>query len=707
MRSRFDPAELEALRASDAMRGVPTPLVDRIYTSRLIGQDPSLVLHGGGNTSVKGELTTLLGERVPCLWVKGSGSSLDKVGPRDFPALDLAYLRRLADVPQLSDEEMVNQLRTHLFDASAPNPSVEALLHAFLPQTFVDHSHADAVVRLTNQPDGAALVREAVGGDAIVLPYVMPGFPLARAVDQAFRAQPGATCIVLLWHGLFTFGATAEESYERHVAIVSRFEEVASRALAARTVRTSLASADTARAARLAPILRGEVSRAAGLPLVVARRASDRIIAACARPGAAELIESGPLTPDHVLRTKPWMLVLRPETAPRDGLTEGEALAALAHREVARYVARYRAYFEAGQSRVARPVKPLDPAPRVVLDPGAGLFAFGKTVAEAEMAADIAEHTLAVQCDAAEMTGFLPLGDADLFDMEHWSLEQAKLGKTKPRPLEGKVALLTGGAGAIGLGVAEVLAEAGASVFLVDRSAEALERAAAALRVPLSQTYVGDVTRAAEVDAAFDAACLALGGVDVVFANAGAAKVASLEALDPADLERLLAVNTVGVLHTLKAASRVFRAQGQLGAGAPEGAAAGHVVVNSSKNVLAPGKDFGAYSASKAAAHQLGKIAALELAPLGVRVNMLAIDAVFSHGDTPSGLWAEVGPSRAKSRGLTEPELHAFYRDRNLLKASVTARHVGNAVLFFATDQTPTTGATLPIDGGIPEAFPR
>lgn len=701
MRSRFDPAELQALRDNEAMRGVPTRLVDRVYTSRLIGQDPALVLHGGGNTSVKGEHTTLFGERVPCLWVKGSGSSLDKVGPRDFPALDLAYLRRLAEIPQLSDEEMVNQLRTHLFDASAPNPSVEALLHAFLPHTFVDHSHADAVVRLTNQPDGHALVREAVGDDAIVLPYVMPGFPLARAVHEAFREKPRATCIVLLWHGLFTFGETAEESYERHVSVVTRFEEVAARALSARTVRTSLVTADAARGVRLAPVLRGEVSRAAGLPLVVVRRASDRVVSACARPDAADLYESGPLTPDHVLRTKPWMLVLR----------EGEAgaggeLAALAHREVARYVARYRAYFDAGQRRVARPVTPLDPAPRVVLDPASGLFAFGKTRAEAEMAADIAEHTLAVQCDAADMSGFLPLDGADLFDMEHWSLEQAKLGKAKPRPLEGKVALLTGGAGAIGVGVAEVLTEAGACVFLVDRSAEALARVAAQLRLPASQTFVGDVTRAADVDAAFDAACLTFGGVDVVFANAGAAKVASLEELDPADFERLLAVNTVGVLHTVRAAARVFRAQGRLGSSV-EGAAAGHVVVNSSKNVLAPGKDFGAYSASKAAAHQLGKIAALELAPLGVRVNLLAIDAVFSHGDTPSGLWAEVGPSRAKSRGLSEPELHAFYRERNLLKASVTARHVGNAVLFFATDQTPTTGATLPIDGGIPEAFPR
>jgi rhamnose utilization protein RhaD (predicted bifunctional aldolase and dehydrogenase)/NAD(P)-dependent dehydrogenase (short-subunit alcohol dehydrogenase family) len=703
MRSRFDAAELQTLRESDAMRGVPTLLVDRVYTSRLIGQDPALVLHGGGNTSVKGEVTTLLGDRVPCLWVKGSGSSLDKVGPKDFPALDLAYLRRLADVPHLSDEEMVNQLRTHLFDASAPNPSVEALLHAFLPQGFVDHSHADAVVRLTNQPDGASLVREAVGDDAIVLPYVMPGFPLARAVHEAFQRQPRATCIVLLWHGLFTFGDTAEESYERHVAVVTRFEEVASRALAARTLRTSLSTADTARAARLAPVLRGEVSRVAGQPLIAARRASDRIIAACARPGAADLIESGPLTPDHVLRTKPWMLFLRP---PADGgSAESEDTATLARREIARYVTRYRAYFEAGRARVGA-VKALDAAPRVVIDPSSGLYAFGKTAAEAEMAADIAEHTLSIQCDAADMSGFLPLGDADLFDMEHWSLEQAKLGKTKPRPLEGKVALLTGGAGAIGHGVAEVLLEAGASVFLVDRSAEALARAAASLRVPTSHAFVGDVTRAADVDAAFEAASLALGGVDVVFANAGVAKVASLEELDPAELERLLAVNTVGVLHTVKAAARVFRAQGKLGSSA-EGAAAGHVLVNSSKNVLAPGKDFGAYSASKAAAHQLGKIAALELAPLGVRVNLLAIDAVFSHGDVPSGLWSEVGPSRAKSRGLSEPELHAFYRDRNLLKASVTARHVGNAVLFFATDQTPTTGATLPIDGGIPEAFPR
>jgi len=680
----------------------------RIYSSRLIGAEPELVLHGGGNTSLKAPYRTLLGDSLECLYVKGSGSSLDRVGPRDFPALDLGYLRRLEALPSLSDEEMVNQLRTHLFDAAAPNPSVEALLHAFLPQRFVDHSHADAVLALTNQPDGEKLVCEALGDGVVVLPYIMPGFPLAKAVAKAVRDEPSATAIVLIKHGLFTFGADARESYERHIQRVDacrRFAETRARGRSAISIGVPrpVGSAPAATlVARAAPVLRGLLAepnldpQAPPRRVILDWRASPEVLAFCTSDAAATLAERGPLTPDHVIRTKALPLYLE-DPAWDDAL----CLAKQLERAVASYRAAYDAYF-ADQVRAKGVSRTkLDSAPRVVLLPGAGALCFGKTKRDAAIAADITEHTLRTKALAEAIGRYEALSLSDLFDMEYWSLEQAKLGQTAELPLERQVVLVTGGAGAIGIGVADVCAGAGAHVVLTDLDEARVKAAAEKLtRNHGAGRAVGvamDVTDEASVRSAFDTACVTYGGVDVVVANAGVAVVSPIADLSVSEVRRVADVNYLGVLLTLREAARIFRMQGT----------AGNVVINASKNVFAPGKDFGAYSASKAAAHQIGKVAAIELAPLGVRVNLINADAVFAEGEIPSGLWQTVGPARARSRGLPVEALPDFYRDRSLLRTRVSARHVGNAVVFFASNQTPTTGATLPVDGGIVEAFPR
>ncbi len=703
VKSRYKDAEAAA--TIDRYAGtVPEAVALRVYTSRLIGADADLVLHGGGNTSVKGPHRTLLGDTVDCLWVKGSGSSLDKVEPRDFPALDLAYLRRLRALDALSDEEMVNQLRTHLFDASSPNPSVEALLHAFLPHPFVDHSHADAIVAITNQPDGEALAKEALGDRVVVLPYIMPGFPLAKAVADAFEKSPDVIGMVLAKHGLFSFGKTAKESYERHIELVDaceRFAEKRSKQTVF-SMSTPTAGGADARVALAAPILRGllaEPTGSADTPFkrwIAEHRGSADVIASLDAPEAALLAKAGPLTPDHVIRTKAnAVFVDAPAWSDESKLRAQLESAVRAFREG------YDAYFaRCSKARGVKKTK-LDSAPRVVLLPGAGVLTFGKTKADARIAADITEHTLHIKLVAQAVGRYEALPELDLFDMEYWSLEQAKLGKGSERPLERQVVLVTGGAGAIGRGIADACARAGAHVVLVDKDAATARSAAQALEAQLgSGSVVGvgaDVTDEAAMRRAFDKACVAFGGVDVVVPNAGIAFVKPIAELSAQDARRVADVNYLGVLNTIREATRVFRAQGT----------GGNVVINASKNVFAPGKDFGAYSASKAAAHQLGKVAALELAGLGVRVNQINADAVFAHGDVPSGLWAEVGPSRAQSRGLSPDALPEFYRERNLLKARVEAAHVGRAVVFFASNATPTTGATLPVDGGVAEAFPR
>jgi rhamnulose-1-phosphate aldolase/alcohol dehydrogenase len=680
------------------------PLALRVYTSRLIGSDPDLVMHGGGNTSVKIGQRNLLGDEVEALCVKGSGWDLDSIEPPGFPALDLAWLRRLRKLEALSDEEMVNQLRTHLFDASAPNPSVETLLHAFLPHTFIDHTHADAILALTNQPDGAGLIREALGGEVVIVPYVMPGFRLAKLAAEMFEGMPGARGMVLLKHGLFTFASDARESYERTIEYVDRAEAFVrkrSRPPAAARAAAGGVAAAGAHMARVGPILRGLLAARGAFPdqprrVVLEHRATDDLLALIAAPECAALAARGPLTPDHVIRTKPKPLFVADPL-----LHDPEALRAQLAKEIDAYRAAYDACFaEQVRTKGVSRTK-LDPDPRVLLIPGVGIVCAGKTRKDAAIAADISEHTLRIKAAAESLGRYEALDDSDLFDMEYWSLEQAKLGKEAEKPLARQVALVTGAAGAIGVGTCAELARAGAHVVLTDIDAEALERARAKVaQIAGSSACIAvgmDVTDEASVEAAFGQACRAFGGVDLVVANAGVAHVSALADTDARQFRRVMDVNLIGYFLTLRAAARVLRAQ----------RTGGNVVVNASKNVFAPGADFGAYSASKAAGHQLGKVAALELAPLGVRVNMINADAVFGEGDVPSGLWREIGPDRARSRGLPPEKLQEFYRERNLLRAEVTGAHVGRAVVFFASNQTPTTGATLPVDGGIAAAFPR
>jgi rhamnulose-1-phosphate aldolase/alcohol dehydrogenase len=680
----------------------------RVYTSRLIGRDPDLVMHGGGNTSLKGTVKTLVGDEVEALFVKGSGWDLDAIEPPGLPAVDLRHLRRLRGLAALSDEEMVNQLRTHLFDAGAPNPSVETLLHAFLPHKFIDHTHADIALVVTNQPadQNEALAREAFGASWAVVPYVMPGFALAKLAAEVFERQPGVEGLVLLNHGLFTFADDARTAYERMIAGVDHAERFVARCRKDATrvtvpVDVELAKAEH-EAARLAPVLRAALAEPTGNAdqpwrrWVLEYRTSEAVLRTLARADAAELALRGPLTPDHVIRTKgPHLylggpLPLDDEAALRTRI--GEAVDA--------YRRAYDAYFDANRARARTKVTKLDATPRVILVPGIGVFSVGRTKADAHIAADVADHTIVAKARANDVGRYTALADGDLFDMEYWVLEQAKLGKAAEPVLAGQVALVTGAAGAIGFGISKQLVAAGAHVVLTDLDPARLDAAVAELdrkRKGVAAGVVMDVTSEQSVAAGFAQAARLYGGIDVLVLNAGVAHVSRIEATDAPAFRRVLEVNLVGYFLCLREGARLLRRQGT----------GGHVIVNSSKNVFAPGADFGTYSASKAGAHQLGKVAALELAAAGVRVNMINADAVFGDAARPSGLWQEVGPARAKSRGLDPGELQEFYRQRNLLKALVTPEHVGNAVVFLASNQTPTTGATIPVDGGVLEAFPR
>ena len=667
MRSLWNDADACTAVEHYSRDGVGEDLALRTYSARLLGAEPRLVLHGGGNTSVKTRARDVFGEDVEVLCVKGSGWDLASIEPPGHPAVRLQPLMKLRALNRLSDEDMVSAQRQLLLDPSAPNPSVETLLHAFIPDKFVDHTHSTAVLALADQPDSEAIFAEIFGGRVALVPYVMPGFDLARAAGDARDRHPAAEGMILLKHGIFSFGATARESYERMIALVSACEAyIAHRPrLSARPV--ALTQVPTP--AEALPALRGALARAAGATwpkrwvLELRTGAAARTIADDER--LADWAERGVATPDHVIRTKCFPLAA-PASADLD-----EAMST--------YGAAYQAYFERNYARAGGIKTQLDPLPRVVAIPGLGLVGIGKSSADAAIAADLAESWAETLIDAETVGRFEPVGEADTFDMEYWSLEQAKLGKAAEKRLARHVAVVTGGAGAIGSATARAFAAEGCEVAVLDLDASAAE----AVAKTLGGRALGlgcDVTDAKAVDAAFDEIVRRFGGVDIVVSNAGAAFTGDMAGLDDAVLRRSFELNFFSHQAVAQAAVRVLRAQGMGGA----------LLFNVSKQAVNPGPDFGSYGTSKAALLALVRQYALELGPEGVRCNGVNADRIRS-----GLLTEEMIRARSTARGVT-PEA---YMSGNLLGEEVRAEDVAQAFVFAAL-LSRTTGAILPVDGG-------
>lgn len=652
----------------------------RVYTSRLLGQDPTLVLHGGGNTSVKSVAAELTGERVEVLYVKGSGWDLERIEPAGFPACRLEALRRQCRLPELSDQDMVKGLRSQMLDPQSPTPSVEALLHAFLPHKFVDHTHANAVLTLVDQPNGAELAREAWGNGLLFVPYVMPGFVLAQRIVELEAELAKCELMVLDKHGIFTWGGTARESYERMIAAVDRAEQlIAKRRGAVASVPDTIGADERRRRQReLSPVLRGALSRAAGgQRFVLAWRDDPEIVSLLARADAARVTQIGTVTPDHVIRTKPTPLFLEGPIEP--------ALAA--------YGERYAAYVERGKAARGRNVTRLDGLPRLIAVPGLGVACVGATLADARIAGDIYFHTAGVIRDALAVGDFRPVGELDLFDVEYWSLEQAKLslGKSSAGPLARRIAFVTGAASGIGRATAERFAELGAHVCLADFDAERLAQAAAELtakhRARITSTPC-DVRSDADVRRAIATAVDAFGGLDLVVSNAGTAPSGLLhQAEGEQALLASLDVNLIGHQRVARAATEIFLAQG----------IGGCLLFNASKSAFNQGPEFGPYAVAKAGVVALMKQYAVDLGSAQIRTGAINADRIrtelFGGG---------VLEARAKARGIS-PE--AYFR-QNLLGRETLARDCADAFAYLATAEA-TTGCVVTVDGGNPAAFPR
>ena len=667
-----------------AGQGVGEDLALRTYSARLLGRDPRLVLHGGGNTSVKTRQTDVFGDEVEVLCVKGSGWDLATIEPAGHPAVRMGPLMRLRALQTLSDEDMVNAQRQCLLDSTAPNPSVETLLHAFIPDRFVDHTHSTAILSIADQADGEAMFAEIFGGRMACVPYVMPGFDLAKAAGAARDANPGAEGLVLLQHGVFTWGATAGESYERMIACVAKAEAFIARRRAG--WRPTPASAgETAPPETVLPRLRGALSRAAGDAWpgrwILDLRSSPNARAVADDGRLKDWATRGVATPDHVIRTKAHPLV-----TPLPAADSIDQWTKAVEAGLAAFAGDYEAYFARNNARAGGLKTALDPLPRVVAIPGLGLVGIGKSAAEAAIAADIAENWAETLLDAEAVGHFEPIGEADTFDMEYWSLEQAKLGKSAEKRLARQVVVVTGGGGAIGAAIARAFATEGAEVAVLDLDGEAARTAAArAGRGVLALQC--DLTDAAAVEAAFAAVARRFGGIDIVVSNAGVALTGRVAEMPDEVLRQSFELNLFAHQAVAKAAAALFRAQGMGGA----------LLFNASKQAINPGPDFGAYGAAKAALLALMRQYALELGAEGIRSNAINPDRVRS-----GLLTQDMIHSRAASRGVT-PDA---YMSGNLLGQEVLAEDVAQAFVFAALMQK-TTGAILPVDGGNVAAMVR
>jgi len=681
MESLWNDGDAERAVARYHQQSVNQDLALRVYTTRLLGGVPSLVLHGGGNTSVKTRARDVAGEEVEVLCVKGSGWDMASIEPPGLPAVRLGPLRRLTALDALGDEDMVNAQRTNLLDASAPNPSVETLLHAFLPHKFIDHTHSNAVLAITDQPDGAEICREVYGDRAALVPYIMPGFALAKKAAEVYAENPETEGLILLKHGIFSYGATAREAYQRMIALVGLAEERAARG-PRKSWTVGALPKNVAKPAEVAPILRGLLAR----PIDPDDGVYDRFIldfrggqavrdfvagAELGRCGVA-----GPVTPDHAIRTKPWPVILpTPEAGELDGFATGAEAA------IRDYEARYRDYFERNNTRLGGIKTQLDAAPRVLLVPGLGLFAAGNSAKAARIAADLAEASVAVILEAEAIGAYRSISEPDLFEIEYWSLEQAKLGQAQEQPLARQVAVVTGGAGAIGLATAKALAAQGAEVALLDLDGDRAAEAAKLAGGPGGGLGLAcDVTDNDSVQAAFAAVVEAFGGIDILVSNAGAAWQGRIGEVPEAVLRASFELNFFAHQRVAQAAVAVMRRQ----------KTGGVLLFNTSKQAVNPGPDFGPYGLPKAATLFLSRQYALDHGADGIRSNAVNADRIQSGLLTGAMIAA-----RAKARGLSE----ADYLRGNLLHREVRAEDVAKAFVDLALSPK-TTGAVLTVDGG-------
>jgi rhamnulose-1-phosphate aldolase/alcohol dehydrogenase len=653
-------------------------LDELVARSRRIGEDPSLVVYGGGNTSAKGTIVDHLGREQRVMWVKGSGADLRGSVASDYPALRLDDLLPLRDFDSMSDEEMTELVARGLLDPSSRRPSIETLLHAFLPFTHIDHVHADAICALTNHAEGPRVTREALGDGFAYVDWMRPGFTLSKVVGELANYEG----VVLAHHGLVTWGATSEECWDRTDQTVQRARDFIDAQPLRVDVGSHLGDMPDEEIERLLLHLRGVVSKSGRRVL----RIDERLRAVADRPDVDAVVAGGVSSADHMLRIKPHSVVVRSSERAADAVTA--------------YADNYLAYVERNADLMPAGYSAHDPMPKIALVPGLGAVTTGITRREAEVAADIALHTHGVAATVADRFGVPePLNDKETFRFDYWPMELYKLTLKPPPPdLAGAIVVVTGAASGIGRGIALELAERGASLVLADLDGTGLAEVAARIAesgAAEPELVAGDQTDESVVEETVRRAVRTFGGLDGAVINAGIGVTGNLDDLTLDQWESGLRINLTSGFLLTRAALRVLKEQG----------IGGSLVYIASKNAFGPGAGFGAYSVSKAGMVQLMRIAALEGGKHGVRANAINPDAVFDH----SRLWDDgLREERAAAHGIKPEELEDFYAARNILGRRVTTRDVAQTAAFLLSEASSrTTGAVIPVDGGVAGAFPR
>ena len=642
----------------------------RVYTTRLLGRNSELVLHGGGNTSVKTSVKDIDGKKYDVLCVKGSGWDMAEIEPEGLPAVKLQPLLSLKNKKNLSDEDMVAYQKKNLIDIKSPNPSVETFLHAFLPFKFVDHTHSDAIMNVTNRPDGLNFCKKIFGSKVSIVPYVMPGFGLAQKINEVYSKNPKINCLILLNHGIFTFDDDAKKSYDLMIKYVS-IAEKAIKKIKRKKIKQIKKYSTKFKAHEIAPILRGLLSQNKDQKFILNYRSNKNLNYFINGKDVKRYSAIGTATPDHVIRVKPFPLVITPKRN-----SNIEEFKKLAEKCFQNYRKKYVKYFDINSKKTKGKKIMLDTSPRVILVQNVGLFSVGDSLKASKIAGDLTETNARVISSVEETTNYKFIPEKDLFDVEYWSLEQAKIKKAK-KILQGNVVVITGGFGAIGSETYKLFKSYGAEIVLLDYNIDKVQE----MRSKIKDLCLHcDVRNKNSVKKAFKKICEQYGGIDILISNAGTAVGGPIAEVDDRILRESFEYNFFSHQNCASETIKIMKKQNTEGC----------LLFNISKQSVNPGKNFGPYGLPKTALLSLCKQYAVDYGSLGIRSNGVNADRIRS------GLLNDrMIKSRAKAREVSEDE----YMRGNLLLNEVRAEDVAKAFFHLAVSKK-TTGAVLTVDGG-------
>ena len=650
--------------------GFSKDLALRVYTTRLLGRNKELVLHGGGNTSVKTKIKDIDGKKYNVLCVKGSGWDMADIEPAGLPAVKLEPLLSMKKKKYLSDENMVSFQKKNLIDIKSPNPSVETFLHAFLPFKFVDHTHADAVLNVTNRPGGLNFCKKVFGNKVSVVPYVMPGFMLAKRIDEIYSKNTDINCLILMNHGIFTFANDAKEAYDLMIKYVSRAERAVKK-LKIKKIKQIKKSFPKFNVHEIVPIIRGLLSENKDQKFVVNYRLNKHLKYFINGKNVRSYSAKGTATPDHVIRVKPFPLIITPKKN-----SSIEEFRKTAKKAFENYRKKYIQYFNLNVKKVKEKKVMLDTSPRVILVQNVGMFSVGKDLGAARIAGDLTETNAKVISSVEETSSYKFIPEKDLFDVEYWSLEQAKIKKQK-KLLEGNVVVVTGSTGTIGFETYKMFKSYGAEVVLLDYDLERLKEVQSKIK---DLCIYCDVTNKKSVKNAFKQICEKFGGIDILVSNAGIAPRGSIGDVSDDVLRKSFEVNFFSHQNCASEAVKIMKKQNINGC----------LLFNISKQAVNPGKNFGPYGLPKSALLSLCKQYAVDYGSYGIRSNGVNADRI------KSGLMTDkMIKTRAKARSVSTND----YMKGNLLLNEVKAEDVAKAFFHLAISKK-TTGAVLTVDGG-------